>query len=87
MEHSDQDVATVFLLGREGGERDSTEVVVFQAVVKKSNCWTHTLLGQFKSITQYIINNKYTLNNYKYKCWFLAFTKIVSNELLQATVV
>ena len=51
-------------------------------VVKKSNYLTNKLLGGFKNITQHIINNKYTLNNHKYKDWCLVLTKIVSNELL-----
>jgi hypothetical protein len=78
------------------------EVGAIQVGVKKSNYLTNTLLGEFKNITQYIINNKHKLNNHKYKCWCwcffteivsffftegLVFTKIVNNELLQTTVV
>ena len=52
-----------------GGARHGTiEVGAIQAVVKNNNYLTNTLLGEFKNITQYIINNKHILKNHKNEC-------------------
>jgi len=32
----------------------------------------YQILGEIKNITQQIIDDKQTLNNHKYKCWYLA---------------
>ena len=43
------------------GKRGAIEVGTIQAVGKKSNYLTNTLIGEFKNLTKYVINNKHTL--------------------------